>query len=124
MKRQLAETSIEAFKSLDPRELNETYRQILYALDEIGEGTFEDIASFLKCAPGKIWKRMSELGKMELTYRPGNKRKLKSGKMGFTWMKSSPSRTKEEKQSLQIFLSELQNEKQIPDNRSKQSELF
>jgi predicted transcriptional regulator len=108
--KKMPETSIESYRSLDPRQLNETYRQILYALDEIGEGTFEDIASFLKCNAGKIWKRMSELGKMELAYRPGNKRKLKSGKMGFTWMKTSPSRTKEEKQSLETFFQSYQEE--------------
>ena len=95
MKRQLPETSIDAFKSLDPRELNETYRQILFSLDQLGEATFEEIASFLHVSPARIWKRMSELGKMELIYRPGNKRKLKSGRMGFTWMKVSPSRTRE-----------------------------
>jgi len=46
--KKMPETSIDAYRSLDPRELNETYRQILHALDEIGEGTFEDIAAFLK----------------------------------------------------------------------------
>lgn len=93
MKRKNPETSTEAYKSLDPRELRETYRQILYALDNLGSGTFEDIAAFLKVSPQKIWKRLSELGKMELIYRPGEKKLLKSGKQGYTWMKGSPSKT-------------------------------
>lgn len=93
MKRKLPETSIDAYKSLDPRDLNETYRQILYALDNIGEGTFEDISSFLKVDKSKVWKRLSELNKMELIYRPGNKKLLKSGKQGYTWMKGQPSKT-------------------------------
>lgn len=122
--KKMPETSIDAFKSLDPRELNETYRQILHALDEIGEGTFEDIAAFLRLSPAKVWKRMSELAKMELIYRPGNKKKLKSGRSGFTWMKISPSKTEEEKQSLQSFLDEYQNEQPTTISKFTQTNLF
>jgi len=122
--RKMPETSIDAYRSLDPRELNETYRHILHALDEIGEGTFEDIAAFLKLNPSRIWKRMSELAKMELIYRPGNKKVLKSGRSGFTWMKTSPSRTKEEKQSLQDFFTEYQNEQPTPITKFVQQNLF
>jgi predicted transcriptional regulator len=99
-KRKNPETSIDAYKALDPRQLNDTYRQILLALDSLGEATFEEIAAWLKCSPVKIWKRMSELHRMELVYRPGNKRLLKSGKRGFTWMKGAPSKTKDEQKEL------------------------
>lgn len=110
MKRQNPETSNDAFKSLDPRSLQEIYRQILLALDELGEADFEMIAAFIHVAPARVWKRLSEMGKMELIYRPGNKRKLKSGRMGFTWMRTIPARTKQEKNDLQEFLTELQKE--------------
>lgn len=100
MKRKNPETSIDAYKSLDPQQLNETYRQILSALDSLGEGSFEDIAAFLKEPPAKIWKRLGELGKMELIYRPGNKRMLKSGRMGFTWMRTNPSKTEQQKKEV------------------------
>ena len=110
--KKLPETSIAAYQSLDPRELNETYRQILYALDEIGEGTFEDIAAFLKLNPARVWKRMSELSKMELIHRPGKKKKLKSGRFGYTWMRTSPSKTKD--QSLQLFFDKYQSEEPEP----------
>ena len=83
------ETSREAYKSLDPNKLNQTYRDILFALSKLGEGTYEDVSCFLKCNPSKVWKRLSELHKAELIYRPGNKRLLRSGRNGFTWMLSS-----------------------------------
>lgn len=84
--RKKPETSNEAWRSITNEQLNDTYKQIVYALNQIGEGTFEDIASFLKVDKTKIWKRMSELARMEIVYRPGNKRVLKSGRNGFTWM--------------------------------------
>jgi len=80
------ETSLEAYRSLDIQQLNETYRLILGALGELGEGTFEDIAAKMKVDKSRVWKRMSELERMELVYRPGNKRLLKSGRNGYTWM--------------------------------------
>lgn len=80
------ETSNEAWRSITNEQLNDTYKKIIFALNNIGEGTFEDIASFLKVDKTKIWKRMSELQRMEIVYRPGNKKVLKSGRNGYTWM--------------------------------------
>lgn len=120
--KKLQETSLEAYRSLDPRQMQDIYRQVLVALDELGEATFEELAANLKVSPARVWKRLSEMAKMELIYRPGNKRKLKSGRMGFTWMRSNPSRTEKEKQSTQDFLNEWQEEKPTP--RFQQPELF
>lgn len=83
------ETSLEAYRSLTIDQLNDTYKEIIKALQAIGEGTFEDIAAHLKCDKSKIWKRMSELERMEVVYKPGNKRVLKSGRSGFTYMLTS-----------------------------------
>lgn len=80
------ETSIAAYKSLDVTQLTQMYKDIISALTVIGEGTFEDVAAHLKVDKARVWKRMSELERMELVYRPGNKRVLKSGRSGFTWM--------------------------------------
>lgn len=86
-KRKIPETSREAFASLQPSEIKETYDGILNALSIIKEGTFEDIAKAMKCKPDKVWKRLSELhDKYDLIYRPGNKRVLKSKREGYTWM--------------------------------------
>src|SRR5258706_6182599 len=84
-KRKQPETSVDAYKSLDPVQLNQIYRDILRALTVLKEGTYEQIADFLMQPAAKIWKRMSDLQKMELVYRPGNKRPLKSNRLGYTW---------------------------------------
>lgn len=85
-KKNVPETSKEAFQQLDPSQLRETYRKIMYALVKIGEGTTEEIAASAKISHEKVWKRVSELAKQDLIYRPGNKRLMRSGRMGYTWM--------------------------------------
>lgn len=89
MKRKNPETSVTAFRSLKIEEVNETYREILVALGELGKGTMEDISAHMKCSRDRVWKRLSELCKMELIYRPGTKKMLKSGKMGYEWMRTN-----------------------------------
>ena len=89
MNRTNPNTSIDAYKSLRQEEVNETYRQILCALGEIGKGTFEDIAAHMKCDKAKVWKRLSELLRMELIYRPGSKKMLKSGRSGYEWARTN-----------------------------------
>ena len=84
-KSEIPSTSLEAFKSLDPAQLNETYRKILYALAQMGESTSQEIAAYLKIDHSRIWKRTSELERMELIYKPGTKRLLKSGRMGYCY---------------------------------------
>lgn len=83
--RKVAETSLEAYRSLDPNKLTEIYKQILFALSQIGEGTYEDVSVFLKIEKSRVWKRISELLKAGLIYRPGNKKALSSGRAGFTY---------------------------------------
>ena len=87
MKKKLPpETSCEAFHSLDPTQLAEIYRKIISALSVLGEATSQETAAYLKIDHSRIWKRHSELEKTGLIYRPGNKRPLRSGRMGFTYM--------------------------------------
>lgn len=85
-KKQIPETSIEAYRSLDPARLNDTYKSIILALSELGSGTFEDIAKKMKVDKSVVWKRLSELEKANILYRPGTKKTLKSGRLGFVWM--------------------------------------
>lgn len=90
-KNKIPETSIEAFNSLRSEDMIKTYNNILYSLSILKEATYEEMASFLKCEPGKIWRRLSELHeKYHLIYRPGNKRKLKSNRPSYTWKLSNP----------------------------------
>ena len=84
-KRKVPDTSKEAYASLDPAQLNETYRKILYALAQLGEATSQEAAAFSKVDHAVFWKRMVDLERMELIYKPGTKRLLKSGRMGYCY---------------------------------------
>jgi regulatory ArsR family protein len=84
-KSKIHSTSLEAYQSLDPAILNHTYRNILLALADIGSGTFEEIAAKMKVDKSVVWKRLSELNKAGLIYRPGTKKLLRSGRNGYCW---------------------------------------
>lgn len=84
-KSKIPETSLEAYKSLDPASLSDTYKKIILALSELGSGTFEDIAKKMKVEKSVVWKRLSELERANILYRPGTKKTLKSGRSGFVW---------------------------------------
>ena len=101
-KRKNPDTSIAARNSLQPDQIAEIYRKILEALSVLGEGTFEEISSKAKLDKGRVWRRMNELQKLELVYRPGNKRPLRSGRLGYTWMLTDKSlpKTKNAERSL------------------------
>lgn len=84
-KRKQPETSLDAYHSLDPVKISDIHQKILNALSVIGEGTFEDISRQLKVPKERVWKRLSELGRMSLIHRPGIKKQLKSGSQGYVW---------------------------------------
>lgn len=85
-KRKIPDTSKDAYRSLKAKLVSETYQKILLALAIIKEGTMEDIAAQMRVEPDVVWKRLSELHDAGKIYRPGNKRPLKSGCLGYTWM--------------------------------------
>jgi predicted transcriptional regulator len=78
-------TSKEALESLDPETMRDIYKRILWALSQIGEGHYEDIAIALKEKESRVWKRLKELSDMNLIYRTENKKVLSSGRKGYTW---------------------------------------
>lgn len=84
-KRKQSETSKAAYDSLQPDDIREMYRTIMITLSAIGMGTFEEIAAHAKVERERVWKRLSEMERMELIYRPGNKRVLRSGRQGYCW---------------------------------------
>lgn len=90
-KKQIPDTSKEAWRSLDPTQIAEIYRGILYALGIMNKATFEEIAAHMRVDKSRVWKRMSELERMKLVYRPGSKKSLKSGRMGYEWALTSTS---------------------------------
>jgi predicted transcriptional regulator len=93
--REKIQTSLDAYHSLEPKQLTEIYGKILMALSVINEGTFEDIAAYLKIDKSRVWKRLSELASMQLIYRTQNRRMLKSGRSGFTWRLCNPEKTEQ-----------------------------
>src|SRR5690348_4086471 len=93
-KRKVIETSKEAYLSLQPDDIREMYRKIMKALSALGTGTFEDIAAYIKEPRERVWKRLSEMAKMELIFRPGAKKMLKSGRNGFVWQLTSDTTPK------------------------------
>jgi DNA-binding transcriptional regulator GbsR (MarR family) len=96
-KRKIPDTSVEAWKSIDPSQLAQIYCGILYALGIMHRGTFEEIAAHMKVDKSRVWKRMSELERMKLVYRPGSKKMLKSGRQGYEWALTSQVSTKTDK---------------------------
>lgn len=100
MTRKNPETSIDAYKSLKASEVRETYQRILETLDILGKGTFEDIAAVMKCSRDKIWRRLSEMERLEMIYRPGTKKVLKSGRSGYEWARTNPSKTESQRKEV------------------------
>lgn len=102
-KRKQPETSKEAYLSLEPEKIQQIYVDIMKALSVIGEGTFEDIAAHLKIDKSRVWKRLSEMGKLGMIYNTGRKRILKSNRNGFTWMLTTNNTPKTDKEEANVF---------------------
>jgi len=88
-KKNIPDTSKEAYKSLNPDEIRGAYRDIMIALSVLIKGTFEDISAYLGEDKSRIWKRLSEMERMGLIFRPGSKKVLKSGRQGYEWALTS-----------------------------------
>lgn len=84
-KKQVPETSLEAFRSLDPAKIRDIYKRILLSLSMLEEATSEEIAAHMKTDHDRVWKRMKELTDLELVYKPGTKKVLRSGRMGYCY---------------------------------------
>jgi predicted transcriptional regulator len=95
-KSEVRSTSLEAFKSLDPTKIREIHQKILTAIDVIGSGSYQDIAQQMCIEESKVWKRLNEMEKLELIYRPGTKKVLKSGRQGYIWFRTTKSMPKTE----------------------------
>lgn len=91
MSHKITETSLAAYRSLDPTKLSETKRQILYALSQLFVATHEEVAAFMKVDRSVVWKRMSELERDGMIFKPGIKKALRSGRAGFCYQLTSAS---------------------------------
>src|SRR4051812_29735498 len=94
-KRKSIETSLEAYRSLDPIRLSQLQQDIVRAVTALGEANYEAIASFLMLKPEKVWKRLSETERKGLIYKPGNKIFTKNGCWSYTYKATQAGQSSE-----------------------------
>jgi predicted transcriptional regulator len=83
---QLPETSHEAHKSMTKDLLSKHHTQIIDALKILKKATSEEIAIFLNWDDkNRSARRMSELEREQIIYKPGEKRKTKYGRNAFVY---------------------------------------
>ena len=84
-KKRPPQTSVDAFRQLDPEKISQTHQKIINALALIHKGHFEDIASKAKINPSSCWKRLSEVREKGLIERTTERKNLSSGSQGSVW---------------------------------------
>lgn len=84
-KKKLPATSLDAYKSLQADQLREIYQKIIEALKVLGTASTEQISEYTTLPHPKIHKRVSEMERLEIIFRPGNRVATKSGRTAFVW---------------------------------------
>lgn len=79
-------TSHEAYKSMTKDLLSNHHTKIIEALNYLGNATFEEIAIHLQWDDkNRAARRLSELEREQIIYKPGEKRLTKSGRNAFVY---------------------------------------
>ena len=78
-------TSLDAYQSIESRQLNETYQSILSALEVLKSASAEQIAIYLGKEHEQINRRVSELEKQNKIYRNGQQVLTKKGRLAYCW---------------------------------------
>lgn len=78
-------TSHEAYKSVSPEMLSKHHEKIIKALRELHEGTYEELAIKTGMDKTQIGRRLCELERTSIVYKPGWKRKTSTGRNGFVY---------------------------------------
>ena len=99
MNKKIANTSREAYKSLDPVRIHQTHIDITKALEAIGKGNYEIIAHYLNVPEQRVWKRLNEACKAGLIHNTGETIKTKNGCRSYLYAagKSTESVVKKER---------------------------
>lgn len=84
-KRKNPPTSVEAYKSLQPDQIRAIYSKIIEALKVLGMASTEQISEYTTISHPKIHKRVSEMEKLEMIYRPGTRVPTKAGRTAYQW---------------------------------------
>lgn len=99
------ETSTEAYQMMTEPLLGDHHKKIIEALSILKKATAEEIAEFIGWDDkNRSARRMSELERDQIVYKPGEKKKTKYGRSAFVYaLISTPSEPKEYKQVEIIF---------------------
>lgn len=84
MKRSLPSTSHAAYAQAKPM-ISSHHAKILDSLKVLKSATAEQIAIHLKMDHSQINRRVSEMERLQLIYKPGVKKKTKTGREAFVW---------------------------------------
>jgi predicted transcriptional regulator len=85
MNKLLPQTSIDAYKAANPEMLSEHYKKILMGLIKLKTATYEEIASMITLDKSQVGRRLNELERMEIVFKPGLKKPTRSGRAAFVY---------------------------------------
>jgi len=84
-KRKNPDTSLAAYESVKGGMLSDHQAKIIKALEVLGSATAEQIATHLTWEHVQATRRMSELEKIGIVYKPGTTAPTKKGRAAFLW---------------------------------------
>lgn len=90
-KRKLAETSLEAWASIHPEQLNNHHAKIITALAELKTASSEQISTHTNLHYWQVTRRMSELERKQLIYNTRIKVATRTGRSAFAYALCSPN---------------------------------
>lgn len=94
MTRKLPITSLEANKAAVPEMRQQHHQKIIDALRELKVGTYEQISTKAGLDRHQVGRRLNELEKIQVVYKPGLQLATKSGRMAFVYaLTSTPIQT-------------------------------
>lgn len=94
----IVETSLSAFKSLNPDSVKAIKELIINTLKVLGLASSEQISEYTGKPHPRIHKRMAELERDELIWRPGAKTLTKSGRSAYLWQLRGDNQPKTQEQ--------------------------
>ena len=84
-KRKHCDTSSDALASIKSEDMKRLYRRIIEALKVLGQGSSQQISAYLTLEDDVVRKRLSELGRMGIIYKPGHKVPTKKNRDSYVW---------------------------------------
>lgn len=85
-------TSLDAYKSQDPTHISKQYDGIVSALTVLKSASAEQIASYLKMQHVQINRRMSEMERLQMVWKPGGRVPTVTGRSAFAWQLTSEAK--------------------------------